>query len=110
MDKVYFKNKGIERNKKPLSNIVWEIEICQLTEDADKTKYEQYKFKDLGYLTLLWCYDRPNELRNFHGFITVEQFKNKLGQKNYAKLCKGQRKFIIQRRINGKNVSKKDNK
>lgn len=34
-----FVNKGVERNKKPLRNIVYKVEISDLKPDVDKSKY-----------------------------------------------------------------------
>ena len=50
----YFANRGVKRHKHPIANIVYKIEISQLKDDTDITQFEKYKFKDLGYLTLLW--------------------------------------------------------
>lgn len=103
----YFANKGVPRHKKPLNNIVYEIELSQLKNIDDKTKYEQYKFKDEGYLVLFWWYEEKNPIKNWHGFITVDELKEKIGKAQYSKFCQGKRTFIIQRRIDGKNISKK---
>lgn len=104
----HYANRGVERNKKPLKNIVYEIELAQLNDDIDKNKYKKYKFKELGYLTLVWHYEEKNPIKNW-GVITPEELKQKIGVKQYAKFCQGKRKFIIQRRIDGKNtqISKK---
>lgn len=51
-DFKYIINYGIERNKKPLRNIIYNIEVLQLKENVDNIEYEKYKFKDLGYLCL----------------------------------------------------------
>lgn len=106
MGNKYYANKGVERNKKPLKNIVYEIELSQLKLDTDKTQYEKYKFKELGYLVLLWWYEQKNPTKNWHGFITPDYLKELLGVKQYAKFCQGKRNFIIQRRIDGKNIPK----
>ena len=73
----YFANKGVPRHKKPLNNIVYEIELSQLKNIDDKTKYEQYKFKDEGYLVLFWWYEEKNPIKNWHGFIEAKVFKTK---------------------------------
>jgi hypothetical protein len=103
----YFANRGVERHKHPISNIIYKVEITQLKADADITQFEKYRFKELGYLTLLWNKaDRNCEFRwNWHGFITVDELKERIGEKQYCKFCQGKREFIIQRRINGTNVS-----
>lgn len=109
----YFANRGVERNKKPIANLIYKVEIIQLKEGADASQFEKYKFKDLGYLTLLWTKrkaDKNGEFQwNWHGYITVNELKERIGQKQYCKFCQGKREFIIQRRFNGKNVSIKKN-
>lgn len=104
----YFANRGVKRNKTPLSNIIYKIEISQLKDDMDITQFEKFKFKDLGYLTLLWTKskaDKNGEFQwNWHGFITIDELKERIGENQYCKFCQGKREFIIQRRINGKNI------
>jgi len=104
MSNKSYANRGVPRNKKPLKNIVYRIELSQLKSDINKEDYEKYKFKDLGYLVLYWNYEEKNPMNNFHGFITIEELKNLIGIKQYAKFCQGKREFICQRRINGKNT------
>jgi len=112
----YYANRGVERNKKPLQNKVYKIELSQLKgvkpEDLEskKEEYAKYKFKELGFLVLYWQYEKfLNKHRswNFHGYITPEDLKKKLGDKQWAKFCQGKREFTIQRRVDGKNVKKK---
>lgn len=100
----YFANRGVARNKKPLKNLVYQITLSQLKPNEDKESYEKYKFKDLGYLVLKWHYETKNPIINFHGFITPIYLKELIGEKQYAKFCQGKREFIIQRRIDGKNI------
>jgi hypothetical protein len=113
MSKVHA-NKGVERNKKPLQNIVYKVEVSQLKPSIDESKieeYSKYKFKDEGYLVLSWeyqkNYNKNNKSMKWHGFITPEDLKNLIGDKQWSKFCSGKREFIEQRRIDGKNVSKK---
>lgn len=115
-ESTFYANRGVERNKKPLKNKVYLIELSKLErvkpEDLEKRKEElaKYKFKEEGYLVLNWQYEdlyNKNFGWNFHGYITPEDLKKKLGDKQWAKLCQGKRLFIIQRRVNGKNVKKK---
>lgn len=107
----YFANRGVERHKHPIANIIYKVEITKLKDNTDLTKFEEYKFKDLGYLTLLWTKnkaDRNGEFQwNWHGFITIDELKERIGEKQYCKFCQGKREFIIQRRINGNNISLK---
>lgn len=112
----YYANRGVERNKKPLQNIVYMIELSQLEKvkpeklEEEKERYAKYKFKELGYLVLNWQYEKdlnkPRSHWNWHGFITPEDLKKKLGDKQWAKFCQGKREFIIQRRVDGKNIKK----
>ena len=108
-------NRGVERNKKPLKNIIYEIEIVSVSKMKNRIansperliELEKYKFKDLGYLLMRWWYDAKNSVINMHGMITPDELKEKLGDKQWAKFCEGKRTFVIQRRVNGKNVKKK---
>lgn len=106
MKNKFYSNRGVPRNKKPLKNIVYKVEVSQLKSTAPVEEYEEYKFKELGYLVLYWWYEEKEPITNFHGFITVEQLKDLIGSKQYAKFCQGKREFIIQRRINNKNLKK----
>lgn len=110
MSSKHYANRGVERNKKPLKNIVYEIELSKLENVPDKAPYSEYRFKDLGYLVLYWWHEEKNPIKNMHGFITAEYLKNCLGEKQYSKFCQGKRTFTIQRRINGKNKPMKGNK
>lgn len=42
----------------------------------------------------------------WHGFVTPEEFKTTLEERQWMKLTQGKREFIIQRRIDGKNIKK----
>ncbi len=109
MNNKYYANRGLERNKKPLQNIVYTVEIKQLKEDADLSYYLKYKFKEEGYLVLKWQYEKDlNKYgsMNFHGCITPDDLRELLGPKQWAKFCSGKRLFIIQRRENGINIKK----
>lgn len=104
----YFANRGLERNKTPLANKQYKFEIIPLKEGIDEAKYEQYKFKDQGFLTMSWANGKVQKNGDFnwfwHGFITTNDLKKILGEKQYGKFCQGKREFTIQRRIDGKNV------
>lgn len=107
MDKgKYYANRGVARNKTPLKNIVYLVEVSQLKDTTDKSQYEQYKFKDLGYLVLFWCYDTKYERENikWHGFVTPDDLKKRIGNTQWSKFCQGKREFVIQRRIDGNNI------
>lgn len=96
-------NRGVKRNKKPLQNIVFTVEVKPLKNPDDADKYAEYKFKDLGYLVLYWKYQREN-VTYYHGFVTPEHLKDRLGEKQWSKFCQGKREFIIQRRVDSGNV------
>lgn len=104
-------NRGVERNKKPLQNIVYLVEFSRIKPEAVTPDYDKYKFKELGYLTLSWQmekqYNKEPNCMNWHGLITPEELKERLGDKQWGKFCQGKRLFIMQRRIDGKNISKK---
>lgn len=106
-----FANRGVPRNKKPLKNIVYQIEVSQLKSSLiseEKEKYAQYKYKEEGYLILYWWYESKNPMRNWHGFITPDELKELIGSKQWGKFVnQGKREFVIQRRENGKNIPKK---
>lgn len=80
--------------KKPKQNKVYKVDVIGV---KDAEEYQQYKFKDLGYLTLSWGYERDLKIQpfNWHGFITPEELKIRLGEKQWAKFCSGKRLFII---------------
>jgi hypothetical protein len=113
-DKAIF-NLGVARNKKPLQNIYYkvnikkEIDLSALSESRI-IEFETYKFKSLGYLSLSWCYEKDKNCGrplSWHGFITPNDLKLKIGQTQWAKFCNGKREFIVQRRVNGNNIAKK---
>lgn len=109
-----YANKGLERNKHPLPNIIYKFEVLT----ADKIKenkiqeLEDFKFKDIGYVVMEWTNTPMNKRTKeytwfWHGFITQKEIKDLLGAKQYSKFCQGKRLFIIQRRVNKKNIPKK---
>lgn len=44
----YFANRGVERHKRPIANLIYKVAIGRLAENVDHTKYDKYKFKELG--------------------------------------------------------------
>ena len=103
----FFANRGLNRNKSPIANIRYQVEILPKLKDIlshEPEYYDKYKFKDLGYLLLL-SNKTKSVLWSAHGFITVEELKERIGLKQYSKFCQGKRDFIIQRRVNKKNTS-----
>lgn len=101
-----FANAGVERNKSPLKNKIYEVDIVQLKSDSNPEQYEQYRFKDQGYLVMSWGYEGKREPKYYHGFVTPEELRLRIGEKQYCKFCQGKRSFIVQRRENGRNVPK----
>ncbi len=117
----YYSNIGEKRNKTPLQNICYKIEVSfgistdfekykkvypnNTEEDFEeyKLRFEPFKFKDQGYIFLNWKYEKEDTW-SFYGCITSEELKERLGIEQYRKFCNGKREFIIQRRINGKNI------
>jgi len=101
-------NRGVARNKKPLTNLVYTVELSWGNRhggpgyDANP-KYLKYKFKDLGYLILSWGYE-GRDMNYWHGLITPEELKTLIGDEQWRKFCNGKRQFIVQRRIDGKNI------
>ena len=100
MNKQYA-NKGVRCNKKPLKNIVYKVLVTQILNPS--TYMEQFRFKDLGWLLLHWKYEN-DRIWCQHGFITIDYLKQLIGERQYAKFCQGKREFIIQRRVNNKNL------
>jgi len=101
---VFYANRGVKRTQRPLKNIVYDVEVLQLKPDTDPTIYEKYKYKEEGYLMLFWHYEEKDPIRNMHGFVTPENLKERIGLEQWKKFGEGKRTFIIQRRINGKNI------
>jgi hypothetical protein len=99
----YFANVGVERNKRPLQNIVYFIT------DRDCHGNQVY--------CLYWAYERDLNSSggtdgrgggmNFHGGVTEEQIRARLTPKQWSKFRQGERNFVKQRRVDGRNVKKK---
>lgn len=69
------------------NNITYKVEIQQLKPEINKAEFEQYKFKDRGYL-VLYSKSKGEGSWSFHGFITLEDIKIKLGIKAYSQTLK----------------------
>ena len=104
---TYYANRGVARNKRPLKNIVYVVNISKLSPVVDEQKYEQFRWRDEGFLILSWYFQEPDPIQNWHGFITPEDLKTLLGQTQWAKFTQGKRLFIEQRRENGRNLPRK---
>jgi hypothetical protein len=122
-------NKGVKRNKKPLKNITYFVEIRQILDhtqrrmdnakdDASKKYWEDWfndiqKFRyDDGYIMVTYKYQGSDIRFQYYGpssdghpLCTPDDLKTLLGDKQWSKFRQGKREFIIQRRIDGKNIS-----
>jgi hypothetical protein len=91
-------NRGVARNKRPLQNILY-----WFSEAAAEGGAERF--------VLHWAYERDynqHPVKNFHGTVTLEYIKSRLTPNQWAKFRQGQREFVKQRRVDGKNVPKKE--
>lgn len=98
----YHANKGVARNKKPLQNVVYKIVPVPL---------DSYNIPNRWYV--FWQYQKafnrePNCMNWDVKRYSKEDIKKLLSEKQYNKFCQGQELFIVQRRINGKNVPLND--
>jgi hypothetical protein len=84
----------------PLQNILfWIIE----------RDVESHLGKDVEY-QLEWQYEKvyhQSSMKNFFGRIELDYLRKYLSEKQWMKFRNGEREFIIQRRINGKNIPPK---
>lgn len=85
-------NRGVARNKRPLQNIVYKIETNKA-----------------GAFVLLWTYERDHNRKNggfwyFHGTVTEEEIRLRLTPRQWSKFRQGERTFIRQRRVDGRNI------
>lgn len=96
-----YANLNIKRNKKPLQNIHYKVELIKSDNITLINRVDQ--FKDLGYIMLYWRYGKMS-MWNMHGIISPDVLKSKLTEKQWKKFCEGERNFIIQRRVDGKNI------
>lgn len=100
---------GVERNKKPLQNKVYKIEEVD-SRDAGKIWVVEGR---LGH-------ERQDGSKSFHGrmwchsgiYSTIGELKDWFipifGEKQWAKFKgQGKREFVLQRRVGGKNIKKK---
>lgn len=88
-----FANRGVERNKKPLQNILY--------------RFEEHKKDGITYYIMLWGHERDlnkNGSWNFHGKVSEDEIKARIGVNGWAKFRQGKRDFIKHRRIDGRNI------
>ena len=89
-------NRGVPRNKKPLQNICY--------------RFEERREGETVVYTMLWGYERElnaHGVWNWHGRVTEDEIKKRIGPKSWQKFRQGRRDFTIQRRVDGRNVPKK---
>ena len=90
-------NRGVERNKKPLQNVLYWLSDAPAAEDGTER------------FVLHWAYERDynrHPTKNFHGTVTAADMKARLTPNQWAKFRQGERVFVRQRRVDGKNVKK----
>lgn len=88
-------NMGVERNKKPLQNVLYWF--------TDVSGGEQF--------VLHWAYERDynkSNIKSFHGTVTLDEVKTRLTPNQWAKFRQGERAFVKQRRVDGKNIPKRE--
>lgn len=120
---IYYKNRGVERNKKPLQNIHYKVTVHDidldvlsqnLTADSVNEFLEKYQITTDKYIRVYSSLNSPAK-RGAWGWNsrrTVSFMKEILTQKQWQKFMRkvGQGEteyvFTVQRRVNGKNVSK----
>lgn len=85
-------NRGIPRNKKPLQNIIFWIT------EKESEFYLEWQYEKI--------YNRRT-VKNFSGKVDIDYLKQWLSKNQWMKFRNGDRKFIIQRRIDGNNIPKK---
>jgi hypothetical protein len=116
MSKIHA-NFGVKRNKKPLQNLVYKIEVMteeemwldfRESDEVFEERFSEYKFSEGTYAVLKYQYEknlneRPN-IWNSKGFITEKDLRIKLEGNNWSRFRQGQRIFTIQRRKDGKNL------
>lgn len=85
-------NRGVPRNKTPLQNIV----------------YHFYEMRGGGF-SMSWVHERDYNRgcsMYFHGAVTEEEIRKRLTPNQWSKFRQGERHFIRQRRIDGRNIPK----
>ena len=91
-------NRGVARNKKPLQNILYWLSDSPPAEDGS------------ALYVLHWAYERDyhrHPMKSFHGVVTLDDIKKRLTSSQWAKFRQGQREFVKQRRVDGKNVPRR---
>lgn len=79
--------------KKKITYTIYKVEHAQLKPAVNPDGYNEYKF-DSGYLVLYYK-NNKNDSFTYYGFITPQQLKEKLGEKQYSKFCQGKREFTL---------------
>lgn len=86
-------NRGVARNKKPLQNLLYRFEAG----------------KEAGAWAMYWAYERDlnrGGMWSFHGPIHEDEVRKRLTPKQWSKFRQGERSFVRQRRVDGRNVPK----
>lgn len=86
-------NRGVARNKKPLQNVLYRFD--------DGKEAETW--------VLYWAYERDfNRGASwcFHGLVREDEVRKRLTPNQWSKFRQGERSFVRQRRVDGRNVPK----
>ena len=105
---TFYANRGVARNKKPLRNELYKFELSDLRDRLSEERIKEmqcYKFKDDSYIVMFWKMQGDEDWSR-HGFVSTEEVKRYIGNSQWGKFCQGKREFIVQRRIDNKNISK----
>ena len=78
--------------------IEYKVDLAKLKEHVPAEDYKEFKFKDMGYLTLL-SRKQGSPSYYWHGYITPSMLQQLLGIKQYSKFCQGKREFTIHKKI-----------
>ena len=84
-------NRGVARNNKPLQNYVFEFK-----ENADGTFFLFWNYEK--------AYNRGSGMNASYERHSQDWVKKWLTPNQWSKFRQGQRKFIVQRRVDGKNI------
>lgn len=105
-----YANKGVNRNKKPLQNIMYKVKPNIALKDTisndikDRLTRDFYLNENVGYVEILWKYQKSSTW-GWSADLTLKLLKEKLNNKQWSKLCQCKTfEFTVQRRINKRNV------
>lgn len=89
-------NRGVARNKRPLQNVLYWLSDATPVDGAAR-------------FVLHWAYERDyhrHPVKNFHGIVSEDDIRQRLTDNQWAKFRQGERAFVRQRRVDGKNIPK----